>query len=295
MISRSCSICLTLTATATLLACASRAPGDDATAKLASDTTVAASGANTPVASSSEITNSIGMKLMLVPKGEFAMGSAPGNRNSDGDERQHAVTITRDYFIGAFEVTQAQYKQVMGRNPSYFQGARIAGSSAGHPVECVSWNDAVAFCRRLSELPEEKAAGRVYRLPTEAEWEYACRAGNPGEYAFGDQTEMLGDYCWYAANCGGQTHPVGEKKPNAWGLYDMHGNAWEWCADWYARHSGRPEIDPTGPSQGTDRVYRGGGYGYGASYCRSANRTATAPSFRGFTGFRVAMGVPDGK
>ena len=293
------SICLTLTATATLFACACRAPGDDAAAKVASGTTVAASGASTPVASSNEITNSIGMKLMLVPKGEFAMGSARGNRNSDGDERQHAVTITRDYFIGAFEVTQAQYEQVMGRNPSQFQGSRIPGGGANHPVERVSWNDAVEFCRRLSDRPEERAAGRVYRLPSEAEWEYACRAGSPGEFAFGNDAQQLGDYGWYAANGGGQTHAVGQKKPNAWGLYDMHGNAWEWCADWYEVYSGRPAIDPTGPSQGTDRVYRGGSWNYGPGYCRSANRTATRPSFEGFDflsiSFRVAMGVPDGK
>ena len=238
------------------------------------------------------------MKLVLIPKGEFAMGSARGNQNADGDERQHAVTITRDYYIGAFEVTQAQFEQVMGRNPSQFQDATIRGGGANHPVERVSWNDAVEFCRRLSERPEERAAGRVYRLPSEAEWEYACRAGSPGDFAFGDDAQQLGDYGWFAANGGGQTNPVGQTKPNAWGLYDMHGNAWEWCGDRYERYSGRPAIDPTGPSQGTDRVYRGGSWNYAASYCRSANRTATGPSFEWFDflsiSFRVAMGVPVG-
>lgn len=240
-----------------------------------------------------EFSNSIGMKLVLVPKGDFAMGSRGGNPNADLDERQHAVRITRDYFIGAFEVTQAQFERVMGRNPSVFQGTQLPGDSGNHPVESVSWIDAVEFCRRLSELPEEKAARRVYRLPTEAEWEYACRAGSPGEYAFGDQVELLDEYCWYATNSGGRTHPVGEKKPNAWGLHDMHGNAWEWVADWYEPHSGRAAIDPTGPRRGTDRVYRGGGWQYSAPYCRSANRTATRPDFEGFDflsiSFRVAM------
>ncbi len=164
---------------------------------------------------------------------------------------------------------------------------------ADHSVDRVSWNDAVEFCRRLSERPAEKAAGRVYRLPSEAEWEYACRAGSPGELASGDDAQQLGDYGWYAANGGGQTHAVGQKKPNAWGLYDMHGNAWEWCAAWYERYSGRSLIDPTGPSQGTDRVFRGGSWNHAASYCRSANRTATGLSFEGFDflgiGFRVAM------
>jgi formylglycine-generating enzyme required for sulfatase activity len=299
-----CHACFTLTATA-LLACAgptsdrgaqslgSQSPG-------ASDAPAAPVAAAAAVASPKEITNSIGMKLVLVPKGEFAMGSARGNPNADLDERQHSVTLTRDYYIGAFEVTQAQFAQVMGRNPSQFQGKRFKDGGANHPVERISWNDAVDFCKRLSELPDERAAGRVYRLPSEAEWEYACRAGSPGEYAFGDDVRLLGEYAWYEDNSGGQTHPVGQKKPNAWGLHDMHGNAWEWCADWYVTHSSRPVVDPTGPAQGTDRVYRGGGWQYSPSYCRSANRTATGPSFacEGFDflsiSFRVAMNATSG-
>jgi formylglycine-generating enzyme required for sulfatase activity len=298
-------VCLTLTATATLLSCSCGASGNAADSPCAADeagtmsapgTGAAAGKAAKAETSAKEVVNSIGMKLMLIPKGEFSMGSARGNPNADLDERQTPVTITRDYYIGAFEVTQAQFQRVMGRNPSQFQGSRVQGSSENHPVERISWNDAVEFCERLSELPEEKAAGRVYRLPSEAEWEYACRAGSPDDYAFGNQTQLLGEYCWYAANSGGRTHPVGQKKPNAWGLYDMHGNAWEWCADWYERHGGKPLVDPTGPAPGTDRVYRGGGWQYKASYCRSANRTATRPSFDGFDflsiSFRVAMNVP---
>jgi formylglycine-generating enzyme required for sulfatase activity len=129
--------------------------------------------------------------------------------------------------MGVHEVTQAQYEQVMGVNPSQFKGAN-------NPVETVRWEDAVGFCRNLSELPAEKAAGRVYRLPTEAEWEYACRAGTTTNYSFGYNDSDLGLYAWYAVNSGGRTHPVGGKKPNSWGLYDMHGNVWEWCQDRFA-------------------------------------------------------------
>jgi len=272
-----------------LLAVSCQAPSDATTQPRASDAAQAASVPIDPGASSREFVNSIGMKLVRVPKGEFVMGSRPGNPNADGDERAHAVTLTRDYWIGAFEVTQSQYERVMGRNPSLGQGPGIEDGGAHHPVDRISWNDAVEFCTRLSALPDERAAGRVYRLPTEAEWEYACRAGSPGEYAFGDDVRMLGEYAWYAENSGIEPHPVGRKKPNAWGLYDMHGNAWEWCADWYERYSGGPAIDPTGPSQGTDRVYRGGSNGYAAPYCRSANRTATRPSWEGFVSVRVAM------
>ncbi|MCE2792618.1 MAG: formylglycine-generating enzyme family protein [Planctomycetota bacterium] len=237
-----------------------------------------------------EITNSIGMKLVLIPRGKFAMGSARGNPEADADERQHEVTLTRDCYLGAFEVTQSQFEKVMGRNPSQFQGPSIEDGGANHPVDQVSWFDAVEFCKRLSELTEERAAGRTYRLPSEAEWEYACRAGSSDEFAFGNDVGLLGDYAWYEENSVGlQRYPVGRKKPNAWGLYDMHGNAWEWCADWYEEYSGQPAIDPTGPSKGADRVYRGGSISRGAPYCRSANRTATNPSFAGFVSFRVAM------
>jgi formylglycine-generating enzyme required for sulfatase activity len=251
--------------------------------------------AREPAGVANEAVNSIGMKFVRVPKGTFAMGSQRGNRNADLDERQHEVTLSRDYFIGAFECTQEQYERVMGKNPSQFQDPRSKGSTANHPVERVSWNDAAEFCRRLSELPAEKAAGRSYRLPTEAEWERACRGGSTGEFAFGDDAAALGDYAWYEPNGGGQTHPVGQKRPNAFGIYDMHGNAWEWCADWYVEHSSRPVVDPTGPANGTDRVYRGGSWNYTAPYCRSANRTATKPDFDSFgfdflsISFRVVM------
>ena len=183
--------------------------------------------------------------------------------------------------MGVHEITQAQYEQVMGVNPSRFKGA-------DNPVENVSWDDAVEFCRRLSELPAEKEAGNVYRLPTEAEWEYACRAGTTTMYSFGDDESKLGDCDWFSENSGTKTHPVGGKKPNAWGLYDMHGNVWEWCQDLYGDYPSGPVTDPTGPATGSDRVYRGGSWYGTAVYCRSANRHWYLPSYRSINlGFRV--------
>ena len=177
-------------------------------------------------------TNSIGMKLVLIPAGEFLMGS-PEGEGYLVEHPQHRVRITKAFYLGTCEVTQEQYERVMGSNPSCFckNGSgkdQVSGQDTGSfPVEMVSWEDAVEFCRRLSELPGEKSAGRVYRLPTEAEWEYACRAGSSGRYGFGDQERGLGEHGWFSDNSHGKTHPVGQKKPNAWGLYDVHGNVWE--------------------------------------------------------------------
>jgi formylglycine-generating enzyme required for sulfatase activity len=163
-----------------------------------------------------EITNSIGVKLVLIPKGIFTMGSPESEKGHDESETQHEVTISKDYYLGVTEVTQGQYEKVMGTNPSYFQKREIRKSdSSMYPVEQVSWEDAVEFCKKLSDLPEEKNAGRVYRLPTEAEWEYACRAGSKSAYSFGESSKSLGDYAWFNRNSNSQTHPVGEKKANA--------------------------------------------------------------------------------
>jgi len=164
------------------------------------------------------MTNSIGMKLVEIPSGEFMMGSDDGNP----DERPiHRVVISQDFWIGIYEVTQAQYKAVMDKNPSKFQGDDL-------PVETVSWHDAERFCRRLSQME-----GRLYRLPTEAEWEYTCRAGSTAKFCFGDDSSALGDYAWYTGNYDSQTHSVGQRLPNAFGLHDMHGNVLEWCQDRY--------------------------------------------------------------
>jgi len=254
------------------------------------------------------LTNSIGMKLVLIPKGTFMMGSPPDEKGSEEDERRHEVTISRDYHLGMHEVTQAQYKKIMGKNPSHFQGDAVAErhpetgrvvkdvDSANHPVEQVSWEDAVEFCQRLSALPEEKKAGRVYRLPSEAEWEYACRAGSQMAYSFGSDEKSLVNFGWCGPNSKGMTHAVGLKKANAWGLYDMHGNVFEWCADWYGVYPKGSATDPRGPEDGSIRVSRGGCWFNDAVYCRSADRLRFDPSFRSnFLGFRVALsssGIP---
>jgi formylglycine-generating enzyme required for sulfatase activity len=246
---------------------------------------------------SKEITNSIGMKLVLIPKGTFQMGSPIEEEGARDAEGQHQVTISKDYYLGGTEVTQGQYEKVMGTNLSNFQKRVIRKSdSSMYPVEQVSWEDAVEFCKKLSALPDEKKAGRVYRLPTEAEWEYACRAGSKTAYSFGESSKSLGDYAWFAGNGISQTHPVGEKNPNAWGLYDMHGNVWEWCSDWFDDYPEGAVTDPVGHEEGSSRVFRGGGWSYVAAYCRSAYRNGYFPSTRDDSlGFRVALsssGIP---
>jgi len=232
-------------------------------------------------------TNSIGMQFNLVPAGSFTMGS---ENKFAGGVTPHQVTLTQPFYLGIYEVTQEQYERVMGENPSYFKGPK-------NPVERVSWEDAVEFCRKLSALPEEKAAGRVYRLPTEAEWEYACRAGTTTEYSFGDEESQLGDYAWYDENSGDGTHSVGQKKPNPWGFYDMHGNVNELCQDRFGEYPSGSVTNPTGPSEGSDRVSRGGSWGYDAWRCQSGLRRRNFLLSRGLSyGFRVAqVPLPDNK
>jgi serine/threonine-protein kinase len=218
-----------------------------------------------------QITNSIGMKLNPIPAGKFLMGSPenePGRQANEGP--QHKVTISRSFHIGVYEVTQAEFEKVTGKNPSKFNKAN--GGGPDHPVEMVSWDDAVAFCKKLSEMPEEKQAGRVYRLPTEAEWEYACRAGTRTAYSFGDDASKLADYGWFPANSQGKPHPVGQKRPNRWGLHDMHGNVWEWCADYFdgTYYQKAPRVNPTGPALGAERTFRGGSFEHSPS--RAASR-----------------------
>lgn len=218
--------------------------------------------------------NSLGMALNWIPSGKFRMGEG---------EESYDVTITRPYYLGVIEVTQEQYQRVMGKNLSSFKGVK-------NPVENVSWDDAVSFCKKLSELPTEKSAGRVYRLPTEAEWEYACRAGTTTDYSFGDAESQLDDYAWYSKNSGQAAHAVGLKEPNAFGLYDMHGSVWEWCQDWYGGYPSGALIDPLGPSESTYRVCRGGSWGSGAAYCRAAYRRTFVPAYRSpICGFRIAL------
>jgi formylglycine-generating enzyme required for sulfatase activity/FKBP-type peptidyl-prolyl cis-trans isomerase len=254
------------------------------------------------------ITNSLGMKLTLIPKGTFLMGAPPDEEGSDDSERQHVVTISKDFYLGMYEVTQAEYQKIMRNNPSEFQGDKIVErhpktgrvvktvDSSNYPVENVSWDDAVDFCYLLSNLPDERAAGRVYRLPTEAEWEHACRAGTLTAFSFGNDKKQLSEYAWFSGS-GSTTHPVVEKRPNPWGLYDMLGNVNEWCSDHFDDYPTSAAVDPAGPSTGAFRVYRGGSYGSDATDCRSAARnksifgkTSNATGDRiGGLGFRVAL------
>jgi formylglycine-generating enzyme required for sulfatase activity len=219
-------------------------------------------------------TNSIGMEFVLIPAGTFMMGSEDG----DSDERPvHQVTISRPFYLGKYEVTQGQWQAIMGKNPSLFQGG------PNYPVEQVWWTDVQAFLQRLNA----KEGGEKYRLPTEAEWEYAARAGSTTAYSFGNDAAQLKDYAWFKDNSGAKTQPVGKLKPNAWGLYDMHGNVMEWVLDWYGPYPATPVTDPQGPPSGTHRMRRGGAWNNAAAICRSANRYS-APGFRDdFLGFRV--------
>jgi len=245
--------------------------------------------------SSKEITNSIGMKLVRIPKGKFMMGSPMNEQGRYERELQHEVIISKDFYMGVHEVTQAQYLKVMESNPSFWQGRKVENEkeTLNHPVEQVTWNDAVAFCKRLSELPEEVKAGRVYRLPTEAEWEYACRAKKKTALYFGEVSQTADNHLWYRFNSGGQTKPVGSKKCNAWGLYDMHGNVWEWCNDFYGEYPSSRMTDPVGPKDGLERIFRGGSCAEEFTECRSANRGRFEPTFKSFYhGFRVAMSSP---
>ncbi len=240
------------------------------------------------------MTNSIGMKLMLIAKGELLMGSGIQEEGYRFKEPRHEVTLTRDYFLGAFEVTQAQYLKIMGNNPSYFQGDQVNGvDSSNHPVDQVSWEDAVEFCKRLSELPEERAAGREYRLPTEAEWEYACRSGSNAPFGFGG-LELANDYGWFNSNSKGLSQPVGKKDMSDWGLYDMHGNVMEWCSDWAGDYLEGAVSDPTGAKDGYSRMIRGGAWLTPAVTGKSGSRAFHFPpdTRSNYVGFRVALSSP---
>jgi formylglycine-generating enzyme required for sulfatase activity/tRNA A-37 threonylcarbamoyl transferase component Bud32 len=230
-----------------------------------------------------KFTNSLGMKFRLIPAGKFLMGSPRNEKGRFKNELQHEVILTKPYYLGVYPVSQGEYERVMGCNPSYFKGDR-------HPVEKVSWEDAMAYIERLNSLAEEMSLGRRYRLPTESEWEHACRAGSRTAYCYGDEDSRLGDYAWYASNSESRTHPVGETESNAWGLQDMHGNVWEWCSDWYGDYPNAEVTDSTGPTSGSNRVFRGGCWFSGTSYCRSAFRGWDAPSCRyNDLGFRLAL------
>ncbi len=217
------------------------------------------------------ITNSIGMRFVYIPPGTFMMGSPENEPNRDKDETLHKVTLTKGFYMQTTEVTQGQWKAIMGKNPSKFYDC---GDNC--PVEQVSWDDAQTFIRKLNE----NEGTSKYRLPTEAEWEYAARAGTTTAYSFGDDKNQLGQYAWYEDNSGKKSHPVGQLKPNPWGLYDIHGNVMEWCHDAYGDtyYANSPSTDPKGASSGSERAMRGCSWIASASLCTSANRDNGRPN-----------------
>ena len=241
------------------------------------------------------ITNTIGMKLNLIPAGTFMMGSPDTEEHREDDEFQHKVTISKAFYMQTTEVTQGKWTAVMGTGP--WRGKQFTKNkgTANNAATYISWDDAVAYCKKLSEKE-----GKTYRLPTEAEWEYACRAGTQTSWSFGNKEKELGDYAWYRENSYdiGETyaHQVGLKKPNAFGLFDMHGNVSEWCSDYYEPdyYKQSPEKDPTGHESGlpltAPRVLRGGSFYDSTSFTRSASRAGglTVDGARSWQfGFRV--------
>jgi formylglycine-generating enzyme required for sulfatase activity len=233
------------------------------------------------------VANGLGMKFAWCPPGSFMMGSPPQEAERGADEAQHRVTISKGFYLGIHTVTQAQWHAVMGSDPSHFKGGDL-------PVESVSWDECVEFCKKLS-----KREGTEYRLPTEAEWEYVCRAGTTTPFWFGETIDMKqvnydGNYPYGKGTKGAYrqtTIAVGSFPPNVWGLHQMHGNVWEWCGDWYGEYSTseNDNTDPQGASSGSARVVRGGGWDDRAGGCRSAYRRGYAPDSRyDFLGFRVA-------
>lgn len=236
-----------------------------------------------------DFTNSIGMKFKLISASEFMMGSPEDEKARYDDEGPvHRVRITKPYYLGVHEVTQGEYEKMMGTSP--WKGKKYAKEGSDYAANYISWEDAVEFCKKLS-----KKEGRTYRLPTEAQWEYACRAGSQTAYSFGNDSANLSSYAWWDDNADfvgkDYAHRVGQKPPNAWGLHDMHGNVWEWCSDRYDKeyYAKSPVDDPTGPT-GSGRVHRGGCWDSHGGSCRSASRRRSAPGSRySFLGIRLAL------
>lgn len=231
--------------------------------------------------------NGVKLVMVLMPVGEFQMGSPKSDDDAGPDEQpQHRVRITKPFYLGKYLVTQEQWNAVTGNKSNSLTGLR-------NPVVNVSWEDCQKFFGRLNK---QQNATSSFQLPTEAQWEYACRAGGSTKYSFGDDEAKLDEYAWYDVNSAGErNHVVGEKKPNGWGLYDMHGNVFEWCADWHGNffYAASPPDDPTGPATGSYRVIRGGNSACHALSCRSASRAGEKPARRSqFVGFRIVESLP---
>ena len=247
-----------------------------------------------------QIKNRIGMEFVLIPPGEFMMGSREDEKDrTDSEGPRHLVKLSQPYFLGTHEVTQKQWREVMGSEPWLDEdGEPRTNVKTGndYPATYMSWDDTVAFCKKLSDRE-----GVDYRLPTEAEWEYACRGGTTTVYSFGDSAADLSQYAWYTKNAWDEryAHRVGQKRSNPFGLHDMPGNVWEWCSDWYgdAYYGKSSSIDPQGPKTGSRRVYRGGSWRDDPGRCRSAGRGGNSPDSRGIVlGIRVLRSsVPAGK
>ncbi len=237
------------------------------------------SGSTSSTVSLSTELNKLINNMVYVSGGTFTMGgtSEQGSDAYDDEKPTHSVTLS-SYYICKYEVTQALWRAVMGNNPSNFKGDNL-------PVECVSWDDCQTFINRLNSY-----TGRNFRLPTEAEWEFAARGGNYSRHYKYSGSNYISDVAWYDGNSSNRTHPVGTKQANELGLYDMSGNVWEWCSDWYGSYSSYSQNDPTGPNSGSSRVRRGGSWDDYARVCRSSHRGSSAPGFRNvLLGLRLVL------
>jgi formylglycine-generating enzyme required for sulfatase activity len=236
-------------------------------------------------AKASAVAGKLGLEFVLIQPGTFVMGAEPTlERFTSYALPKHQVTITKAFMIGKYEVTQRQWNAVMSRNPSKFK-------APGNPVDTVTWDKAQEFVDKLNEMEGR----RIFRLPTEAEWEYAARAGTETVFPFGNAALPLGDYAWFTNNSGLTTHPVGQKRPNPWGLYDILGNVREWTSDWMSPYDDQPAVDPKGPETGTARIARGGAFNFIDLNCGVSRRVAYAPDSRqNFLGLRLVMDLePD--
>ena len=224
----------------------------------------------------------LGIEFVWIPPGRFLMGSPATEPGHEDDERQHVVTLRYGFWMGSREITRGQWDALMGTDPSR------PPNEVDMPVTGVSWQDCQEFLAKLNA-----SAGGSFRLPTEAEWEYACRALTTGAYSFDSGAAELGEYGWYIGNSDKKTHPVGLKTPNAWGLYDIYGNVWEWCQDWYGTYPSGPTVDPTGPASGMYHVIRGGAWNSPPEDCRSASRSFFMEGYfldKSVLGFRIVRG-----